>query len=144
MYYELVNTPFLCPMQAFGFAHPAVQSALWLKQQAVQQAGEGSDNASLRTQLALGDVLTLVHRDTIPFKTLSALSSTGHCTGGQKAQRPQSRPPRNLHLEEQQGLVSRERADSAAPSRKRPAEPSLKDWQTQARTLLGPPQQACT
>ena len=65
-------------MQAFGFAHPAVQSALWLKQQAVQQAGEGSDSSVLRAQLAQGDLLTLVHRDTTPLKTLSALSSIGH------------------------------------------------------------------
>ncbi|CAL5222461.1 g4829 [Coccomyxa viridis] len=89
-------------MQAFGFAHPAVQSALWLKQQIAQQIS------------------------------------------GQTPQHSHGRPPRNLHLEEQQGLVSRERHDSAAPSRKRPAEPSLKDWQTQARALLGPPQQAST
>ena len=59
-------------------------------------------------------------------------------------QRPHGGPPRNLHLEEQMGLVSRNHADPAAPSRKRPAEPSLKDWQTQARSLLGRPQKAST
>jgi hypothetical protein len=56
-------------------------------------------------------------------------------------QRPTGRPDGNLHLEEQLGLVSREHTDSlAAPSRKRAAEPSLGDWQTQA--LLQLPMQA--
>ena len=57
--------------------------------------------------------------------------------------RPPGRPVGNLHLEEQLALVSREHADSAAaPLRKRAAEPSLRDWQTQAQALLGSPLQA--
>ena len=42
-------------MQAFGFAYPAVQSALWLKQQNAQQAGECSDNSMHMAQLAQGN-----------------------------------------------------------------------------------------
>jgi len=73
-------------------------------------------------------VSTCSRESTVVSHADSQELQTPHC--------PRGRPSGNLHLEEQLGLVSRQ-ADPATPSRKRPAEPSLREWQTQAQALLG-------